>query len=60
MNKSESPTTIASKINWVDMAAVYGLGHSGEVVERALKTASQAPCVYEVRSGVERKARGGE
>ena len=46
MNKSESPTTIASKINWVDMAAVYGLGHSGEVVERALKTASQKPHVF--------------
>ena len=46
MNKSESPTTIASKINWVDMAAVYGLGHSGEVVERALKTASQKHHVF--------------
>ena len=46
MNTSESPTTIASKINWVDMAAVYGLGHSGEVVERALKTASQKPHVF--------------
>ncbi|WP_035350313.1 aldo/keto reductase [Edaphobacter aggregans] len=32
-------------INWIDTAAVYGLGHSEEVVARALKTASQKPYV---------------
>jgi aryl-alcohol dehydrogenase-like predicted oxidoreductase len=33
-------------INWIDTAAVYGLGHSEEVVARALKTASQKPYVF--------------
>ncbi len=33
-------------INWIDTAAVYGLGHSEEVVARALKTASQEPYVF--------------
>src|ERR1700692_4442945 len=32
-------------INWIDTAAVYGLGHSEEVVARALKTASKKPYV---------------
>ena len=27
---------VESGINWIDTAAVYGLGHSEEVVERAL------------------------
>jgi hypothetical protein len=30
-------------VNWIDTAAVYGLGHSEEVVSRALKTASKNP-----------------
>ena len=33
-------------INWIDTAAVYGLGHSEEVVARALKTAHQKPYVF--------------
>ena len=33
-------------INWIDTAAVYGLGHSEEVVARALKTASHKPYVF--------------
>src|SRR5579885_2883754 len=33
-------------INWIDTAAVYGLGHSEEVVARALKTTSHHPYVF--------------
>ena len=33
-------------INWVDTAAVYGLGHSEEVVARALKDRSDRPYVF--------------
>lgn len=33
-------------INWIDTAAVYGLGHSEEVVAKALKTASRKPYVF--------------
>ena len=33
-------------INWIDTAAVYGLGHSEEVVGRALKSASSKPYVF--------------
>lgn len=33
-------------INWIDTAAVYGLGHSEEVVARALKSASAKPYVF--------------
>src|SRR5881275_3213176 len=33
-------------VNWIDTAAVYGLGHSEEVVARALKTTSQKPYVF--------------
>jgi aryl-alcohol dehydrogenase-like predicted oxidoreductase len=33
-------------MNWIDTAAVYGLGHSEEVVARALKTASHKPFVF--------------
>jgi len=33
-------------INWIDTAAVYGLGHSEGVVARALKTASKKPYVF--------------
>jgi aryl-alcohol dehydrogenase-like predicted oxidoreductase len=36
---------IDAGINWIDTAAVYGLGHSEEVVARALKTASVKPYV---------------
>jgi aryl-alcohol dehydrogenase-like predicted oxidoreductase len=33
-------------INWIDTAAVYGLGHSEEVVGKALKTTSAKPYVF--------------
>jgi aryl-alcohol dehydrogenase-like predicted oxidoreductase len=33
-------------INWIDTAAVYGLGHSEEVVARALKSRNERPCVF--------------
>ncbi|HVZ84737.1 MAG TPA: aldo/keto reductase [Terracidiphilus sp.] len=33
-------------INWIDTAAIYGLGHSEEVVARALKQTSHKPLVF--------------
>lgn len=33
-------------INWIDTAAVYGLGHSEEVVARALQGRSQKPYIF--------------
>jgi aryl-alcohol dehydrogenase-like predicted oxidoreductase len=33
-------------MNWIDTAAVYGLGHSEEIVGKALKTASKKPYVF--------------
>ena len=33
-------------INWIDTAAVYGLGHAEEVVARALKERSDRPFVF--------------
>lgn len=33
-------------INWIDTAAVYGLGHSEEVVGNAVKSASTKPFVF--------------
>jgi aryl-alcohol dehydrogenase-like predicted oxidoreductase len=33
-------------INWIDTAAIYGLGHSEEVVARALKGRSARPFVF--------------
>src|SRR5579862_808483 len=33
-------------INWIDTAAVYGLGHSEEVVARALDGVRQRPYVF--------------
>jgi aryl-alcohol dehydrogenase-like predicted oxidoreductase len=33
-------------VNWIDTAAVYGLGHSEEVVGKAIKSASQTPYVF--------------
>jgi aryl-alcohol dehydrogenase-like predicted oxidoreductase len=33
-------------LNWIDTAAVYGLGHSEEVVARALKGRSSKPFVF--------------
>jgi aryl-alcohol dehydrogenase-like predicted oxidoreductase len=33
-------------MNWIDTAAVYGLGHSEEVVARAVKSASRKPYIF--------------
>jgi aryl-alcohol dehydrogenase-like predicted oxidoreductase len=33
-------------INWIDTAAVYGLGHSEEVVGKAIKSAARKPYVF--------------
>jgi aryl-alcohol dehydrogenase-like predicted oxidoreductase len=33
-------------VNWIDTAAIYGLGHSEEIVGRALKGASRKPLVF--------------
>lgn len=33
-------------VNWIDTAAIYGLGHSEEVVARALKATSHKPYVF--------------
>ena len=33
-------------VNWIDTAAIYGLGHSEEVVARALKGSSHKPYVF--------------
>jgi len=33
-------------VNWIDTAAIYGLGHSEQVVARALKTTSHRPYVF--------------
>ena len=33
-------------VNWIDTAAIYGLGHSEEIVGRALKSTSHKPLVF--------------
>jgi aryl-alcohol dehydrogenase-like predicted oxidoreductase len=33
-------------VNWIDTAAVYGLGHSEEVVGRAVKSSSHKPLIF--------------
>jgi aryl-alcohol dehydrogenase-like predicted oxidoreductase len=33
-------------VNWIDTAAIYGLGHSEEIVGRALKSTSHKPFVF--------------
>jgi aryl-alcohol dehydrogenase-like predicted oxidoreductase len=33
-------------LNWIDTAAIYGLGHSEEVVSKALKATSHKPLVF--------------
>jgi aryl-alcohol dehydrogenase-like predicted oxidoreductase len=45
-------------VNWIDTAAVYGLGHSEEVVGRALKQRTEKPLVFTKSSmtwGADRK-----
>ncbi len=45
-------------INWIDTAAIYGLGHSEEVVARAHRGAVQkAAGFHQVRNRLEREAR---
>jgi len=39
-------TALDAGVNWIDTAAVYGLGHSEEVVGRALGGHSQKPYVF--------------
>ncbi len=47
---NESVTTIEraldSGLNWIDTAAIYGLGHSEEIVARALKNSPHKPYVF--------------
>ena len=38
--------SIENGINWIDTAAVYGLGHSEEVVARALEGLAEKPYVF--------------
>ncbi|MBD2103958.1 aldo/keto reductase [Leptolyngbya sp. FACHB-261] len=33
-------------VNWIDTAAIYGLGHSEEIVGKALKERSQRPYIF--------------
>jgi len=33
-------------VNWIDTAAIYGLGHSEEIVGRAVKTSSVKPFIF--------------
>jgi len=33
-------------VNWIDTAAIYGLGHSEDIVARALRTTSHRPLVF--------------
>jgi aryl-alcohol dehydrogenase-like predicted oxidoreductase len=33
-------------VNWIDTAAVYGLGHSEEVVGKAVKSAARKPMIF--------------
>jgi aryl-alcohol dehydrogenase-like predicted oxidoreductase len=33
-------------VNWIDTAAVYGLGHSEEIVGRAVKSAAHKPYIF--------------
>ncbi|HEY7919982.1 MAG TPA: aldo/keto reductase, partial [Streptosporangiaceae bacterium] len=42
---------VESGINWVDTAAVYGLGHSEEVVARALRDFPEADRPYVFTKG---------
>src|SRR5246127_2858668 len=45
-------------VNWIDTAAVYGLGHSEEVVARALKTWSGARPYVFTKCGLRGKSKG--
>ena len=38
--------TVDAGINWIDTAAVYGLGHSEEIVGKALKQTPEKPYIF--------------
>jgi aryl-alcohol dehydrogenase-like predicted oxidoreductase len=40
---------LVAGVNWIDTAAVYGLGHSEEVVARALHGMTNRPYVFTKR-----------
>src|SRR5258707_13286606 len=42
-------TALDHGVNWIDTAAVYGLGHSEEVVARALEGRANRPYVFTKR-----------
>ena len=51
-------TALDAGINWIDTAAVYGLGHSEEIVARALQGLAKKPYIFtkcERRWGADRK-----
>ena len=58
-NESDSIPAIHAALdyglNWIDTAALYGLGHSEEVVARALKGRTSAICLHQVRTRVGRQ-----
>jgi aryl-alcohol dehydrogenase-like predicted oxidoreductase len=39
-------TALDAGVNWIDTAAVYGLGHSEEVVAQAVKDRSEKPYIF--------------
>lgn len=51
-NQDDADSTAAIRaaldagVNWIDTAAIYGLGHSEEVVGRALKSISRKPYIF--------------
>src|SRR5258707_12381449 len=42
-------------MNWIDTAAVYGLGHSETVVGRAVKGLTKRPYIFAVWCGINRE-----
>ena len=40
------PRAVDAGINWIDTAAVYGLGHSEEIVAKALEGVSTRPYLF--------------
>jgi len=44
-------------IHWIDTAALYGLGHSEQVVARAIRDRKAASlCVHQVRAGLDERS----
>ncbi len=46
-------------VNWIDTAAVYGLGHAEEVVGKAIAGRAPSLRVYQVQLGGMTRARSG-